>query len=164
MFEMSPYSNNYLYFGNNIVQYPSQNLHSNKNLTHSKSEIYKKKSPINNQKNTSLNIQRFPNSLIKPKTNLFFQHSKDIYKSSVNMNIQSFLEKYNIQKDEMENIKRKNSEILKLQDSVIESKKEFESLNSDREDLKKKIKALEDILKEKDEIIEIYQQKDEKNR
>ena len=39
MFEMSPYSNNYLYFGNNIVQYPSQNIHSNKNLTHSKSEI-----------------------------------------------------------------------------------------------------------------------------
>jgi hypothetical protein len=81
------------------------------------------------------------------------------------MNIENFLEKYNIQKSEMDKIKRKNSEILKLQDNVIESKKEVETLNSDRESLKKKIFGLEEILKEKDQIIELYQQKEkiEKN-
>ena len=43
----------YLYFSNNIVQYNNTNINMNKSLNHSKSVIYKKKSPIKNNKNNS---------------------------------------------------------------------------------------------------------------
>ena len=166
MFEMSPYSNNYLYFGNNFVQYQTSNINSNKSLGHSRSVIYHKKSPIKYQINNNSVIPKITSNVIKiPHNNNFFIKSKELYKSSANMNIEHFLEKYNIQKTEMDKIKKKNSEILKLQDNIIESQKEVETLNSDRESLKKKIYGLEEILKEKDQIIELYQQKEniEKN-
>ena len=98
MFEMSPYSNNYLYFGNNIVQYQNSNFNSNKSLGHSKSVIYHKKSPLKYQINNKNIIPKITTNVIKiPHNNNFFLICKELYKSSINMNIENFLEKYNIQ-------------------------------------------------------------------
>ena len=73
------------------------------------------------------------------------------------MNIDNFLEKYNFQNEE------RKTEILNLDENNIETQKEIETLTTDTEIYKKQIDN-EDISKDKDIIIELNKQNENKNK
>ncbi len=154
MLKMTPKTNKYLY---NAIQ-NNNSLKPNKTLNHSKSEIYRKKTPINNNKNNSFHYSKIESNEIKIQ-NIYSktEKKKNEYTSSFTMNIDNFLEKYNFQNEE------RKTEILNLDENNIETQKEIETLTTDTEIYKKQIDN-EDISKDKEIIIELNKQNENKNK